>query len=141
MLVDAAAMHLLRRPTAFDVCSTENMFGDILTDETSMLVRLARPAAVRLARQRARRSVRTIHDRLRTSAGRGIANPIGTILSGALLLRTRWTRGEAVAVESAVARALAGGLRTADIAPARVIGLRSEAATHVVITLSTAYKI
>jgi 3-isopropylmalate dehydrogenase len=135
MLVDAAAMHLLRRPTAFDVLLTENMFGDILTDETSMLVgSLGLLPSASLGSERVG-LYEPIHGSAPDIAGRGIANPIGTILSGALLLRhSLGLEAEAVAVESAVARALAGGLRTADIAPPGAIGLRSEAATDAVIT-------
>jgi len=135
MLVDAAAMHLLRRPTSFDVLLTENMFGDILTDEASMLVgSLGLLPSASLGSERAG-LYEPIHGSAPDIAGRGIANPIGTILSGALLLRhSLGLEAEAEAVESAVARALAGGLRTADIAPPGVVGLRSEAATDAVIT-------
>jgi 3-isopropylmalate dehydrogenase len=134
MLVDAAAMHLLRRPVSFDVLLTENMFGDILTDEASMLVgSLGLLPSASLGSERAG-LYEPIHGSAPDIAGRGIANPIGTILSGALLLRhSLGLETEAVAVESAVARALAGGLRTADIAPAGTAALRSEAATDAVI--------
>jgi 3-isopropylmalate dehydrogenase len=136
MLVDAAAMHLLRRPTAFDVLLTENMFGDILTDEASMLVgSLGLLPSASLGSERVG-LYEPIHGSAPDIAGRGIANPIGTILSGALLLRhSLGLEAEAVAVESAVARALAGGLRTADLVQPGGIALRSETATDAVITV------
>ena len=135
MLVDAAAMHLLRRPASFDVLLTENMFGDILTDEASMLVgSLGLLPSASLGSERAG-LYEPIHGSAPDIAGRGIANPIGTILSGALLLRhSLGLEAEAAAVESAVERALAGGLRTADIAPPGSAAVRSEAATDAVIT-------
>lgn len=117
VLVDAAAMHLIRRPRDFDVLVTENMFGDILTDEASMLsgsLGLLPSASLGDGR---RGLYEPIHGSAPDIAGRGIANPLGTILSLAMLLRhsLELTR-EADALESAVGRALAGGARTADIA-------------------------
>jgi 3-isopropylmalate dehydrogenase len=116
MLVDAAAMHLLRRPTSFDVLLTENMFGDILTDEASMLVGslgLLPSAALGEARVGL---YEPIHGSAPDIAGRGIANPFGTILSAAMLLRHSLSlEPEAAAVESAVAGALAAGIWTAEM--------------------------
>jgi len=134
MLVDAAAMHLLRRPTSFDVLLTENMFGDILTDEASMLVgSLGLLPSASLGSERIG-LYEPIHGSAPDIAGRGIANPMGTILSAAMLLRySLGLEAEAVEVESAVARALARGVRTADIAPPGATTLGSEAATDAVI--------
>jgi 3-isopropylmalate dehydrogenase len=116
MLVDAAAMHLLRRPRDFDVLLTENMFGDILTDEASMLAgSLGVLPSASLGEGR-RGLYEPIHGSAPDIAGRGIANPIGTILSAALLLRHSLAlEPEARALELAVSTALARGLRTADL--------------------------
>jgi 3-isopropylmalate dehydrogenase len=117
MLVDSAAMHLLRRPRDFDVLLTENMFGDILTDEAAMLASSlgVLPSASLGA---GRRGVyEPIHGSAPDIAGKGIANPIGTILSVAMLLRySLELEQEAAAVEQAVDRCIANGARTADIA-------------------------
>jgi 3-isopropylmalate dehydrogenase len=117
MLVDAAAMHLIRRPRDFDVLVTENMFGDILTDEASMLAgSLGLLPSASLGEGR-RGIYEPIHGSAPDIAGRGIANPIGTILSAALLLRHSLAlEAEARALEQAVAAALTAGVRTADLA-------------------------
>jgi 3-isopropylmalate dehydrogenase len=117
MLVDSAAMHLIRRPRDFDVLVTENMFGDILTDEASMLagsLGLLPSASVGDGK---RGLYEPIHGSAPDIAGRGIANPVGTISSVAMLLRhsLELTR-EADALEAAVSRALEAGARTPDIA-------------------------
>jgi 3-isopropylmalate dehydrogenase len=118
MYVDAAAMHLLRRPADFDVIVTENMFGDILTDEASML-----PGSLGLCASAAlgtgtRGLYEPIHGSAPDIAGRGIANPYATILSAAMLLRHSLGLGtEAAAVERAVAAAIERGVRTADLRP------------------------
>ena len=129
LLVDACAMQLLRDPRSFDVIVTENMFGDILTDEASMLAGSlgVLPSASlgddEVARDgkgvRVRRGLyEPIHGSAPDIAGRGIANPIGTILSVALMLRHSFgLEGEAQAVENAVARTIDQGCVTADIAP------------------------
>jgi 3-isopropylmalate dehydrogenase len=116
MLVDAAAMHLIRRPRDFDVLVTENMFGDILTDEASMLCgSLGLLPSASLGDTR-RGLYEPIHGSAPDIAGRGIANPYGAILSAALLLRhSLQLDAEAAALETAVSRALADGLRTADL--------------------------
>jgi 3-isopropylmalate dehydrogenase len=117
MLVDAAAMHLLRRPRDFDVAVTENMFGDILTDEASMLAgSLGLLPSASLGDGR-RGLYEPIHGSAPDIAGKGIANPYGAILSVALLLRHSFgLEAEAVAVEAAVAAAIDDGVRTPDIA-------------------------
>lgn len=128
MLVDAAAMHLIRRPRDFDVLVTENMFGDILTDEASMLtgsLGLLPSASLGSAR---RGIYEPIHGSAPDIAGRGLANPYGTILSAALLLRhSLLLSAEAHALEDAVAQALAAGARTADLAaaPGRSVSTRA----------------
>ena len=117
LLVDAAAMHLLSRPAEFDVIVTENMFGDILTDEASMLagsLGLLPSASLGATRQGL---YEPIHGSAPDIAGQGIANPCGTIASAAMLLRhSLGLEEEAAAVETAIDSALSRGLRTRDIA-------------------------
>ena len=119
VLVDAAAMHLIRRPTSFDVILTENMFGDILTDEASMI---AGSLGLLPSASLGAGTVglyEPIHGSAPDIAGRGIANPFGTILSAAMLLRfSLGLEAEARAVECAVEDAVAAGVRTADVAQA-----------------------
>jgi 3-isopropylmalate dehydrogenase len=117
LLVDAAAMHLLSRPADFDVMVTENMFGDILTDEASMLPGSMGMLASASLGEGPRGLYEPIHGSAPDIAGQGIANPAGAILSAALLLRySLKAPAAAQAIESAVARALAAGVRTRDIA-------------------------
>ena len=117
ILVDSAAMHLIRRPADFDVIVTENMFGDILTDEASMLAGSLGLSPSASLGDGKRGLYEPIHGSAPDIAGKGIANPVGTILSVALLLRhSLGLEAEARAVEAAVAQALEQGLRTADIA-------------------------
>jgi 3-isopropylmalate dehydrogenase len=117
MLVDAAAMHLIRRPSDFDVLVTENMFGDILTDEASMLAGSLGLLPSASLGDGKRGLYEPIHGSAPDIAGRGIANPVGTIMSVALLLRhSLELTKEADALEGAVSRALEGGARTPDIA-------------------------
>jgi 3-isopropylmalate dehydrogenase len=116
VLVDAAAMHLIRRPRDFDVLVTENMFGDILTDEASMLsgsLGLLPSASLGDGK---RGLYEPIHGSAPDIAGQGIANPVGTILSVAMLLRhSLGLSDEAAAIEKAVTGAIADGARTPDI--------------------------
>lgn len=124
MLVDACAMHLIRRPADFDVIVTENMFGDILTDEASMLAGSMGmlPSASLGAPGDSGKATRMglyepIHGSAPDIAGKGIANPLATILSVALLLRhSLGLEAEARAVETAVWRTLEEGIVTGDIA-------------------------
>lgn len=123
LLVDAAAMHLLTRPSSFDVLVTENMFGDILTDEASVLSgSMGNLPSASLGESRNRHGhpqglYEPIHGSAPDIAGKGIANPIGTILSLAMMLRQSFgLSAEAQAVETAVDRALTAGYRTADLA-------------------------
>jgi len=117
VLVDAMAMHLLSRPRDFDVVVTENMFGDILTDEASML-----PGSLGLLPSASIGAsgpglYEPIHGSAPTIAGKDIANPLATILAAAMLLRHSLSlEEEAAAVEQAVERVLDAGHRTADIA-------------------------
>jgi 3-isopropylmalate dehydrogenase len=116
LLVDAAAMHLLSRPSDFDVIVTENMFGDILTDEASMLAgSLGMLPSASLGDSKVG-LYEPIHGSAPDIAGMGIANPCATIASAALMLRhSLGLEDEASAVEAAIAAAIAGGARTADI--------------------------
>jgi 3-isopropylmalate dehydrogenase len=123
MLVDACAMHLLRRPADFDVIVTENMFGDILTDEASMLAgSMGMLPSASLGAQQPGSATRMglyepIHGSAPDIAGQGKANPLATILSVALLLRhSLGLEHEAQAVEAAVWATLEAGTVTGDIA-------------------------
>ena len=119
LLVDAAAMHLLSRPADFDVLVTENMFGDILTDEASMLAgSLGMLPSASLGASTVG-LYEPIHGSAPDIAGKGIANPCASIASVALLLRhSLGLHAEAQAVEQAIGQAIAAGARTADIAAA-----------------------
>jgi 3-isopropylmalate dehydrogenase len=134
MLVDAAAMHLIRRPRDFDVVVTENMFGDILTDEASMLAgSLGLLPSASLGDSK-RGLYEPIHGSAPDIAGRGIANPYGTILSVALLLRHSLGLGEeAAALETAVQNAISNGARTADIAEPAAPSLSTQKAGEAVL--------
>ncbi|MBL8269836.1 3-isopropylmalate dehydrogenase [Steroidobacter sp.] len=116
-LVDSAAMLLIRKPAHFDVILTENMFGDILTDEASMLagsLGLLPSASLGAGKLGL---YEPIHGSAPDIAGKGIANPFGTILSVAMLLRHSLDLpNEAAAVEQAVSEVISEGVRTADIA-------------------------
>jgi 3-isopropylmalate dehydrogenase len=117
VLVDAMAMHLINRPRDFDVVVTGNMFGDILTDEASML-----PGSLGMLPSASLGDggpglYEPIHGSAPDIAGKGIANPLATILAVAMMLRHSLSlASEADAIEAAVEKALADGLRTADIA-------------------------
>ncbi|MGB1925456.1 MAG: 3-isopropylmalate dehydrogenase [Rubripirellula sp.] len=117
VLVDAMAMHLINRPRDFDVVVTGNMFGDILTDEASML-----PGSLGMLPSASLGSggpglYEPIHGSAPDIAGQDIANPLATILAVSMLLRHSLDLNqEAEAVESAVSQVLMDGLRTADIA-------------------------
>ncbi len=121
-LVDSCAMLLIRRPADFDVIVTENLFGDILSDEASVLAgSLGVLPSASLGSGRTEHGqfglYEPIHGSAPDIAGRDMANPIGTILSVAMLLRTSLGRADAAAaVEEAVDRALDDGWRTADLA-------------------------
>ena len=116
MLVDSAAMHLIRRPSSFDVIVTENMFGDILTDEASMLagsLGLLPSASLGAGKLGL---YEPIHGSAPDIAGKGLANPMATILSVAMLLRHSFgAEAPAARIEAAVAKALADGIRGGDL--------------------------
>ncbi|NLV73370.1 MAG: 3-isopropylmalate dehydrogenase [Chloroflexi bacterium] len=116
LLVDACAMHLIRRPSSFDVIVTENMFGDILTDEASMLAGSMGMLPSASLGEGKRGLYEPIHGSAPDIAGQGIANPLAAILSAALLLRySLGLEDEAAAVEQAVDQVLEAGYRTADL--------------------------
>lgn len=125
LLVDACAMDLIRRPAAFDVIVTENLFGDILTDEASMLAGSMGllPSASLGARKTGHGQFglyEPIHGTAPDIAGQGKANPLAAILSAALLLRhSLGLAAEAAAVERAVEATIRAGYRTPDIASAQ----------------------
>jgi len=125
ILVDACAMHLIRRPSDFDVIVTENMFGDILTDEASMLAgSMGLLPSASLGDPVAGKSTRPglyepIHGSAPDIAGQGVANPLATLLSAALLLRhSLGLEAEATAVEAAVEATVRNGARTRDLVSA-----------------------
>src|SRR5215831_17783814 len=117
MLVDACAMHLIRRPADFDVIVTENMFGDILTDEASMLAGSMGMLPSASLGEGKRGLYEPIHGSAPDIAGKGVANPYATILSVALLLRhSLGLEAEAHAVEAAVAAAIDADVLPGDVA-------------------------
>jgi 3-isopropylmalate dehydrogenase len=134
MLVDAAAMHLLKRPRDFDVIVTENMFGDILTDEASMLAgSLGLLPSASLGAGARGGLFEPIHGSAPDIAGLGVANPYAAILSAALLLRhSLQLETEALAIEAAVWRAVESGALPADLAPAGM-GVTTRAAGDAVL--------
>ena len=118
LLVDACTMHMLTRPASFDVIVASNMFGDILSDEASVLAgSLGMLPSASLGSGKIG-LYEPVHGSAPDIAGQGKANPIGSILSSAMLLRySLGLEAEAKAVEAAVEAVLASGARTADIAP------------------------
>jgi 3-isopropylmalate dehydrogenase len=117
LLVDAAAMHLIQRPACFDVLLTENMFGDILSDEASVLAGSMGLLPSASLGEGPRGLYEPIHGSAPDIAGQGIANPYATILSVALLLRySLGLEHEARAVEQAVTSAIGRGVITTDLA-------------------------
>jgi 3-isopropylmalate dehydrogenase len=116
LLVDNAAMQLVSDPVRFDVIVTENMFGDILSDEAAMLTGSLGMLPSASLGDDGPGLFEPVHGSAPDIAGRGIANPLATFLSVAMLLRDGLGREpEAAAVERAVEAALAGGMRTADL--------------------------
>ena len=123
-LVDSCAMLLVRRPADFDVIVTENLFGDILSDEAAVLAgSLGMLPSASLGERQTEHGTFGLYEPIHGSApdiaGQDKANPIGTILSAAMLLRTSLGRADAAtAIEAAVSAALDDGWRTADLADA-----------------------
>jgi len=116
LLVDNAAMQLVANPAEFDVIVTENMFGDILSDEAAMItgsIGMLPSASLGIGGPGV---FEPVHGSAPDIAGQGVANPLAMFLSAAMMLRHGLgLESEAAAVESAVDRALAGGLRTRDL--------------------------
>lgn len=122
-LVDSMAMHLISKPSAFDVIVTENLFGDILTDEAAVLagsLGLLPSASIGASGPGV---YEPIHGSAPDIAGRNIANPIGTILSVAMMLRWSFKlEAEALAIEKAVSDVLYSGARSADLSRENSLG-------------------
>jgi 3-isopropylmalate dehydrogenase len=140
LLVDAAAMYLIARPQAFDVMVTENMFGDILTDEASVLAgSIGNMPSASLGAEVNFLGFpiglyEPIHGSAPDIAGKGIANPVGTILSLAMLLRhSLGLEEEARAVETAVSETITSGNLTADLVPLGQPALSTEGMGAVII--------
>ena len=119
MYVDNAAMQLVKAPKKFDVIVTGNMFGDILSDEAAMLTGSIGMLPSASLNERGQGLYEPSHGSAPDIAGKGIANPLATILSAAMMLRYSLERPEqAERIEAAVRVVLAQGVRTADIAAA-----------------------
>lgn len=133
-LVDSMAMHLLARPREYDVIVTENMFGDILTDEASMLAGSLGLLPSASLGEGSNGIYEPIHGSAPDIAGKGIANPYAAILSAAMLLRhSLGLDGEAQCVELAVSRALDAGVFTADLTGDRTRAVGTSAVTDAVL--------
>lgn len=133
-LVDACAMQLLTEPESFDVILTGNLFGDILSDEASVLTGSLGTLPSASLGADGPGLFEPIHGSAPDLAGLGIANPIGTILSGAMLLRYSAGREDAArCIESAVASALADGCLTADLATEPEASLSTEEMTRAIL--------
>jgi 3-isopropylmalate dehydrogenase len=126
MYVDNAAMQLVREPKSFDVIVTGNMFGDILSDEAAMLTGSIGMLPSASLNERGQGLFEPSHGSAPDIAGRGVANPLATILSAAMMLRYSLDRAaQADRIEAAVKTVLAQGLRTADIAAGgRAVGTK-----------------
>jgi len=133
VLVDACAMYLVTKPQHFDVVVTENLFGDILSDEAAVLTgSIGLLPSASLGDQSG--LYEPIHGSAPDIAGLGIANPVGTILSAAMMLRySLHMPSEAERIERAVAVALADGARTKDIARAGEAVLTTKAMTEAIL--------
>jgi 3-isopropylmalate dehydrogenase len=116
MLVDNAAMQLVRNPKQFDVMVTGNLFGDILSDEASMLTGSIGMLPSASLDENNKGLFEPCHGSAPDIAGKGLANPLATILSAAMMLRYTFNREDAAArIEAAVKKVLAQGVRTGDI--------------------------
>jgi 3-isopropylmalate dehydrogenase len=119
MYVDNAAMQLIRNPKQFDVIVTGNLFGDILSDEASMLTGSIGMLPSASLDVNGKGLYEPIHGSAPDITGKGIANPLATILSAAMMLRYSLNdEASAARIEAAVSKVLRAGLRTADIARA-----------------------
>ena len=134
ILVDAAAMYLISKPSEFDVIVTENMFGDILTDEASMLAGSMGMLPSASIGEGIKGLYEPIHGSAPDIAGQGVANPCGMILSIALLLRySLKLEDEASFLEKSVENVISAGARTKDIATAGQVVLNTEEMTNCII--------
>ena len=134
ILVDAAAMYLISKPSEFDVIVTENMFGDILTDEASMLAGSMGMLPSASIGEGVKGLYEPIHGSAPDIAGQGIANPCGMILSIALLLRySLKLEDEASFLEKSIENVISAGARTKDIATAGQVILNTEEMTNCII--------
>ncbi len=134
ILVDNCAMQLVREPAAFDVLLTPNLFGDVLSDEASVLAGSLGTLPSASLGDGSRGLYEPVHGSAPDIAGAGIANPLGAILSAALLLRYSLDReAEARSIESAVAAALAAGYRTADLAGVDDVAVSTDELTELII--------
>ncbi len=123
MLVDNCAMQIVKNPAQFDVIVTENMFGDILSDEASMITGSIGMIPSSSLGDSTVGLYEPIHGSAPDIAGRNVANPIGTILSAAMMLKYSFDMsGESDAIEKAVYDVLEEGYRCADIMPANAAG-------------------
>jgi 3-isopropylmalate dehydrogenase len=115
-LVDSCAMRLVTNPGSFDVIVTENMFGDILSDEAAVLTGSLGMLPSASLGEGSMGLYEPIHGSAPDIAGKGIANPLGTVLSAAMLLRHSFgLENEALAIEAVVQKTLADGVRGRDI--------------------------
>jgi len=134
ILVDAVAMFLIQRPASFDVILTANMFGDILTDEASVLTGSMGNLPSASLGDSGPGLYEPIHGSAPDIAGQGVANPIGTILSMAMMLRySLELEDEALAVEKAVIEVLSAGHRTKDLANTGETALSTEEMTALIV--------
>ena len=134
ILVDAAAMYLISKPSEFDVIVTENMFGDILTDEASMLAGSMGMLPSASIGEGVKGLYEPIHGSAPDIAGQGVANPCGMILSIALLLRySLKLEDEASFLEKSVENVISAGARTKDIATTGQVVLNTEEMTNCII--------
>ena len=134
ILVDAAAMFLIQRPASFDVMVTSNMFGDILTDEASVLTGSMGNLPSASLGSGGPGLYEPIHGSAPDIAGQGVANPIGTVLSAALMLRySLGMEAEAAAVETAVDAVLSAGQRTRDLAGPGETSLNTTEMTQLIV--------
>ena len=116
MLVDNCAMQIVKDPSQFDVLVTENMFGDILSDEASMITGSIGMIPSSSLGKSTNGMYEPIHGSAPDIAGQNIANPVGTILSGAMMLKYSFDMDrESEAIERAVMEVLDEGYRTVDI--------------------------
>ncbi len=134
LLVDNCAMQLIRQPAAFDVLLTPNLFGDVLSDEASVLAGSLGSLPSASLGDGPRGLYEPVHGSAPDIAGSGLANPLGAISSAALLLRYSLDREvEARAIEAAVAAVLAAGYRTADLAAADEVAVSTVELTEQII--------